>query len=321
MRIRHAPGIFVFLLALVFLTGCLFRTRIQERHLSTAPLKEATLEQLIANINSQATRLQSVDARVDIDLSASRQKKGKANEYKVTDYPEISGFVLVRKPEMLRIRGLVPVARNQLFDAVSNGRTFELSIPPKNKFIVGSNRIVKPSAEPLYNLRPQHIFDALLLKEVDPKSEIAYLEQGTEVVKDQKTHKDVDQADYEVVIVRHEDTGWNLSRKIIFSREDLQPHRQLIYNRQGQIMTDAQYDTFTNYSGILFPAKIHIDRPLENYSIELNITKLTVNAPLRDDQFVLNQPPGSQLINVDQKNGNSTAENSQPSTENPKPMH
>ena len=43
--------------------------------------------------------------------------------------------------------------------------------------------------------------------------------------------------------------------------------------------------------------------------------------PLRDDQFVLNQPPGSQLINVDQKNGNSTAENSQPSAENPKPMH
>jgi hypothetical protein len=31
----------------------------------------------------------------------------------------------------------------------------------------------------------------------------------------------------------------------------------------------------------------------------LSLVKLDVNVPLTDEQFVLTQPPGSQLINVD----------------------
>jgi hypothetical protein len=51
----------------------------------------------------------------------------------------------------------------------------------------------------------------------------------------------------------------------------------------------------------MFPGIISIDRPLEGYSMTLSITKLDVNVPLTDEQFVLTQPPGSQLINLDTK--------------------
>jgi hypothetical protein len=30
--------------------------------------------------------------------------------------------------------------------------------------------------------------------------------------------------------------------------------------------------------------------------------KLVINEPIRDDQFALQQPPGSQLVNLDQPN-------------------
>lgn len=302
------------------LVGCLFRTHEVVRPLSTATLQDATKNQLIATINSMASRVQSYAATVDIDTTVSRQKKGKTNQYKVTDYPQISGYVLVRKPEMLRMKGLVPVVRSTLFDMVSNGKTFALSIPPQNKFIVGSNTMGKPSSQALENLRPQAVMDALLQKDIDLQNEKAVLEQGMETVKDPKTHKDVEQQDYELIVIRHEGDDWYLSRKIFFNRVDLLPHRQLIYDIQGQVATDAAYENFSNHEGVLFPSIVRIERPIENYSIQLSIIKLTLNQPLKDDQFALVQPPGAKLINLDQKNGN-TAEVNPPSGADSKPMH
>ena len=264
---------------------------------STATLKEATLDQLVQSINSNADKLKSLKATVDIDSSVLEQKKDK-----VTDNPQVAGWVLVRKPEMLRMIGLVPVVHTHMFDMVSNGKTFELAIPPKNKFIVGSDRQPsKPSPQPLENLRPQHISDALLLKPIETGKEIAVLEHTTEIVKDPKSHKDAEQSAYTLAVIDKDDNGHFLSRKIVFSRTDLLPHEQYIYNRQGQLVTYAHYENFSEYSGIMFPAIVSIQRPIEGYGITLSVTKLDVNLPLTDEQFVLTQPAGSQLINIDTK--------------------
>ena len=263
--------------------------------MSTAVLQEATLDQLVETINSNATRLNTLKANVDIDSSVLEPTKDK-----VTDNPQFAGYILVRKPEMLRMRMLVPVVRNIAADMVSNGTTFSLAIPPKSKFIVGSNRqSAKPSSQPIYNIRPQHISDALLLKPVDPERETAVLENTTEIVKDPKTHKDVEQGAYTLLVIDKDSRGSFLSRKIVFSRTDLLPHEQFIYDRQAQLVTYAHYENFSNNSGIMFPNIVSVQRPIEGYSITISIVKLDLNVPLTDDQFLLTQPAGSQLINLD----------------------
>ena len=289
---------FIFLFALLLLNGCGFRSSHPVKiRTSTATLREATLEQLVESINSNAEKLQTLKASVDIDSSVLEAKKDK-----VTDNPQFAGYILVRKPEMLRMKMLVPVVRNTAADMVSNGQNFSLAIPPRSQFIVGSNRQpTKPSPQPIYNMRPQHISDALLLKPIDPDREIAVLENTTEIVKDPKSHKDVEQLAYTLVIIDKDATGYYLSRKIVFSRTDLLPHEQHIYDRQGQLMTHALYENYSDNAGIMFPAIVSIQRPIEGYSITLSIVKLDVNVPLTDDQFVLTQPPGSQLINLDTK--------------------
>lgn len=298
---------------LLSLTGCLFRSSrpVAPRIMTTAPLREATLDDLVSAIDSGAQQLQTLNASVDIDVSTGGAKKGK-----VTEYREVSGYVLVRKPEMLRMIGLVPVVRNRLFDMVSNGNTFEVSIPPLSKFYVGSKeKTGPPSAQPLENLRPQQIFEALLLRPVDPKNEIAVLEQSSETVKDPKTHKDAFAPNYEVVIIHKDESGWHLSRKIVFSRIDLLPHEQYLYDRAGQLATYTRYEDFNNYDGTLFPSHIDIQRPIEEYSISLTVTKLRLNEPLKDEQFVLVQPPGSKLINLDQKNATAGTQADSPQEE------
>ena len=187
-------------------------------------------------------------------------------------------------------------------DMVSNGKNFELASPIKSKFYVGSNQQpVKPSPQPLENLRPQHISDALLLKPIEEGKEIAVLETTTEVVKDPKTHKDVEQLAYTVLVVDKDSTGHYLSRRIVFSRTDLLPHEQSIYDRQGRLVTFVRYENFSEYSGISLPAIVSIQRPIEGYGITISMVKLDVNVPLTDEQFVLTQPPGSQVINLDTK--------------------
>jgi outer membrane lipoprotein-sorting protein len=289
----------IFLIAfLSVITGCGFRSSHPVKmRTSTATLKDATLEQLVENINTNAEKLKTLKATVDIDSSVLEEKKNR-----VKDYTQVPGLILVRKPEMLRMRIYFPVVHNVMADMVSNGKSFELASPIKSKFYVGSNQQpVKPSPNPLENLRPQHISDALMIKAIDPDKEIAILESTTEIVKDPKTHKDVEQLAYTVLVIDKDSTGHYLSRRVVFSRTDLLPHEQSIYDRQGRLATFVRYENFSDYSGISLPAIVSIQRPIEGYGITISMVKVDVNVPLTDEQFVLAQPPGSQVINLDTK--------------------
>jgi outer membrane lipoprotein-sorting protein len=287
----------IFLLAAVMpLSACLFHSHKVERKVSTAPLKTATQADLVGYINDQAAKIQSMQATVDIDTSVGGEKNGK-----VTDYKQIRGYVLARKPAMLRMIGLMPIVRNRAFDMVSNGANFKLWIPPKNRFVEGRNDVVnKNSNSSLENMRPQSIYEALLIPAVDPKNEIAVMQSDYEQVLDSK-RRPVLQPDYEVIVVRTEDHhNAYLSRKIIFSRTDLLPHHQLIYDQNGNLQTDTQYEGYKDYNGVKFPTQIEIKRPQEEYDITLTIIKLELNQPLPDDKFALEQPSGADVVNLNQ---------------------
>jgi len=287
-------------------TGCLFRTRVVEPRTSTAKLQTATKQELIALINQQAMGLKTLNATVNIDTSVGGEKKGK-----VTDFQEIRGYILVRKPDMLRMIGLFPLVRNTAFDMVSDGNRFKLSIPAKSKFYVGSAEVAHPSSNPLENLRPQVIYNALLLPQIGGNDEIAVLENDTETVVDLKIKKPAEQPDYVINIIQRAGNDWYIARKIIFERVKLTPHRQIIFNPKGEVVTQATYQVYKDVNGVSFPYVIEIERPQEEYTIRLTVEKLIINEPLRDDQFALQQPPGSQLVNLDEQTQNAAAASTQ----------
>jgi outer membrane lipoprotein-sorting protein len=279
-------------LLLVPLTGCLFRSHTIATPTSSE-LQSATQEELIQHVNSQARSIHTLNATVDIAANVGGEKKGQ-----VTEYQEIRGYILVRQPEMLRMIGLLPVIRNRAFDMVSNGSEFKLWIPPKNKFYVGQNNIVPPGVTGLLALRPHTIYDALLLDAI-PNDDIAVMEGGTETVTDPHTRKGVRQSNYRLDVVRRGPKGWRLERKIIFSRVDLQPDRQLIYDGNGEISSDTRYSDWKQYGSVWFPSVIQIWRPADEYQITIGVVKLTLNEPLTDEQFALAEPPGAEVVHLD----------------------
>src|SRR5262249_16145725 len=147
-------------------------------------------------------KVQSMNATVDIDTTVGGEKKGQ-----VTDYQQIRGYVLARKPEMLRMIGLLPVVRTKAFDLVSDGKEFKLWIPPKNRFVQGRTYVKTPNPQqPLENLRPQHIYDAFLIPAIDAKTEKAVMDSSVEEVADPNNKKQtLSQPDYEILVLREGD--------------------------------------------------------------------------------------------------------------------
>jgi hypothetical protein len=278
----------ILLIAVLPLGGCLSRTRPVAIRATPAKLQTATSIDLVERINAEASKIQTLQAAVGITASVGGSKRGK-----ITEYQEIHGYILVRKPSSLRMVGLFPILQNHMFDMVSSGQEFKLWIPPKNQFIAGNNEAARPSTQPLENLRPQVIYDALMLQAVDLKHDLAVLEGGEHMGIDRETQKPVLQPDYALDIVKQNGQGWYLARKTVFDRTDLQPHQQILYDEHGSIVTDVLYDEYREFNGVLFPTNIRISRPQEEYSIKLEVTKLTINGPIMDDQFVLQPPSGA----------------------------
>jgi len=296
-RVSITRALFLALL-LIPSSGCLFHSHKIERQVSNAVLQNATQEDLIAKVNEEAGKIKTLQATVDIDTSIAHVNQGT-----VTDYKEIRGYVLLRKPATLRMIGLLPIVRNKAFDMVSDGHEFKVWIPGKNRFVIGRNDApLTVSKQPLENMRPQDIYDALLIPAIDAQNEIAVVENGYETVLDSRRHR-VEQPDYELVVVRRGQKNWFLSRRIVFSRTDMKPHRQLIYNEDGQVRTEAHYEKYTDYDSVSFPAQVVITRPIEGYDITLGMVKLEINKPLTNDQFELEQPAGADVVHLGQEIG------------------
>jgi hypothetical protein len=64
------------------------------------------------------------------------------------------------------------------------------------------------STQPLENLRPQVIYDALLLQPAHLPKELALLEEGEHMAIDRATQKPVLQPDYTLDIIKQNGQGW-----------------------------------------------------------------------------------------------------------------
>jgi hypothetical protein len=276
------------LIAVVPLGGCLSRSRPVALRMSTAVFQTATTKDLIERINAEATEIQTLKATVGITAAVGGSKLGK-----ITEYQEIRGYILARKPSSLLMIGRDPILQNHVFDMVSIGQDFKLWIPSKNQFVVGNSDVARPSTQPLGNLQPQVIYDALLLQAVDLQNELVVLEDRDREVIDPGTHKLTLQPEYTLHIIKQDGNEWYLSRKIVFDRTDLRRHQELFYDEHGFIVTDVRYDDYREFNGLFFPRNIQIRRPLEECSIQLEVRELTINDPIVDGQFVLEVPSGA----------------------------
>ncbi len=284
------------LLALVVpvLTGCLSHTRKLQQPKLAGAVMNADAVQLVEAVNKRYELVNSLTATVDFAVT-----KGGAHTGKQTDYTSIHGFVLFRKPDMLRVIGQVPVIRTTAFNLASNGSTFTLVIPHYNRAIQGSTSVTTKSADPMENMRPQFFLDAIEIHGI-AADRIVTLTASSTTKLDPKTKQLIETPLYDLTVLNpgQGNPAAGLpqvdkpTRVIHFSRIDLMPTGQDVYNSEGAPETKVSYGPYQDFNGVSFPSTITIDRPLEEYRITLNVEKVIFNIPLTDEQFQPTIPKG-----------------------------
>jgi len=152
-----------------------------------------------------------------------------------------------------------------------------------------------------------------LIPAIDAKNgELAVMQPDFEQVADPKNKKVMlQQPDYEILVIRNSEHGSYVARKIVFSRTDLRPHRQIVNDENGNQITDVRYGEYKEYSGVSFPSQIEIKRPQEEYDITLSMVKLDLNTQLSNDKFILEKPPGAEVVHLNEKKTQVRASKSQ----------
>jgi hypothetical protein len=180
----------------------------------------------------------------------------------------------------------------------SDAETFRVSIPSKNKFLVGPIALERTSSKPIENLRPQHLLDALLWSEIRKEEDVLFEEFNDE------------KARYYVLTVLRGGYRTEILRKLWFNRTDLQVARLQELGPRGALLSDVRYYDWQVLNGdqeqtagtapavTAFPRTIQIDRPHDDYRLDLQVTKLMLNEDIPAERFKLEQPAGSELVHV-----------------------
>jgi outer membrane lipoprotein-sorting protein len=279
-----------FLAVLPWLSGCLYHTHKVEKTTLAGPAMDASVAQLVNEVNDRYSAVNSLTATVDFQATTGGARQGKQ-----TDITPFHGYILLRKPAMLRVLALLPVVRTHAFDLASDGQTFKLVIPPRSRAIVGTNKVTKPSANALENLRPDIFLDSVLIKSIEPER-LVYLTNTSQTQRQGK--KLVETPEYDLHIGEEDPQATDglkvhvlkPTRVIRFSRLTLLPIGQDIYDADGGVETHVEYGPYRQFGTAHMPSSIVIQRPRESYQITISVQKVLINQPLPDKQFELEIP-------------------------------
>jgi outer membrane lipoprotein-sorting protein len=238
----------------------------------------------VKDVNAWSERIDTLEATVDFKPTTGSVYSGVIKEYH-----DVRGFILLKKPSLIRIIGQAPVVRTEIFDMVSDAQEFRLFIPPKNKFIVGKTSYRAPSGNALENLRPQHILNALLIPQIKEPEEKYFAEES-----ETPAHRY-----YVLTVVEPGATGeLDLKRKVWFDRSDLSISRLDLYGPGGSLLEDVQYADYRNFQQVEYPTEITVNRPADGYTLTLAIESATFNIPIPPEKFELKKPPNATLVEL-----------------------
>jgi hypothetical protein len=263
--------------------------------------KDATREELLEAYNLIAHGTKTLNATVVLKPTAGSPYSGVIDEYH-----EVKAFLLAARPAEIRVIGQAPVVGTTVFDMASDGETFRVSIPSKKKFLVGPVAVERTSSKPIENLRPQHLLDAVLWPEIRKEESVTMREFNDE------------NARYYVLTVLRGGYQVEVLREIWFDRADLQVSRMQTYGPKGLLISDVRLadwqspdmatgqtaPTTSSTAAGSFPRAIRIERPHDDYKLDLQVTKVVVNEEIPAERFKLERPAGEELVPVGENTEN-----------------
>jgi outer membrane lipoprotein-sorting protein len=273
------------------LTGCFSTTRIVLKTETPAVYQTASVEQVVQDVSERDAAVKTLKAQVLITATTGGSKEGKVKEY-----DSFTGYIFVQKPANLRVILKLPLIGSSALDMVSDGQTFTLKRASSHGdvWMQGTDKVTTPSKNGLENLRPAVFLDSLLVPGV-ASDEFVTMTESSRVLHEDAHHKtETIEPDYNLTVLKTSSGNILYVQRVVrINRVTMLPYQQDIYDDKGELVTQATYENYQTYAGQQFPALITIRRPLDEYSLKIDVTKLTLNEVFEADQFELTIPPGT----------------------------
>lgn len=281
-------------LVLSSFSGCKIKKTVKVEVADTSNDRSAGFDELLSVIKRYDRISELVGRDLELTLTVSRR-----SEPGLLDrYPKVSGYVLLKRPDAARLVLLTPLSKSTLFDILSVGDELTVWYPRENKYYQGSNSarelLVEDSGssrEFSIPIRGAHIFEAIFPQSIDldsPGLRISMEEQSDAVAR------------HYVLTVFQEAAGprMNVVRRIWVERVGLTIARQQVFQEDGKVVSDITYSTPTTWDGFLLPLRIHVDRKLDGYVLDLKFKNWRVNPTLSEKSFELPPPPGAETVRL-----------------------
>jgi outer membrane lipoprotein-sorting protein len=288
--VRRRAAMAALLLPLL-LSGCLVTHRKLPVPIAPTAVQTVSPAELVAELNKRWEAMETLRAKVQIQFSVMKSAQGEAKDY--TSFP---GIILLRKPEMIRVYGQVPVLHSRMFDMVGDGKDFTLYVPSKSTVYKGLYTVTKKSANPLMNLRPGFFRDAMAVRGIAPDDEYM-VTADTIQGEDPKQKRLLLFPEYILSVMRRKPGSREMRpiRVIHFHRDDLLPYQQELYDDQGNLETEVYYGQYAQFGQDKYPSTVTIKRPLEEYQVVITVDDVTENVQLPDDQFNIQLPEDTKI--------------------------
>lgn len=282
-------------LSLLMLAGCSLFPTTRKLPVPKAPAITQTVSpvDLVAYLDRRWDAVESLTATVEIQATQQKNKEGVER-----DFPSCRGFIVMRKPKMLRVAGTYFGVK--IFDMASDGKTFTLVIPPKSIAFEGANDAKGKAPNPMYNLRPDFFFDAMLVHGLRP-DDFYSVTADTETIEDSSKKNLFITPEYVLSITRHNPGARSDTpvRVVTFHRDDLLPYQQDMYDDQGNLETIVLYTKYADFNGGRYPSVVTIKRPIEGIQLVLTVARVIENPKLTDDQFEVKMPDGVKVQHLE----------------------
>lgn len=286
------------LILLSFLVNCVDPVRDRRRVEVPGAIQKAqtaTLPELVKRFNDRWAGIHSLTvSRFNIELTSGSLEVGYFEEYRTA-----RGYLVAADTGGIFVNILNPLTNSSVLTMASQEQQFQIWIPRDNQYITGSTDVQLKEENPLYNVRPVHILEAVLIEPLaldSPDDVVLWEEQQDERF-----------SYYVVTVARRPERDNSVSeliRKIWIERSELRLVRQQYYEGP-QIRSVILYaDPFPVGEKWIF-SEVVLERPQDHYSLRFEVETggVRLDRPIKAGDFDLPVPPGAEVIRVEGRTG------------------
>lgn len=244
----------------------------------------STLPDLVQLVNSSYASMESLVAKMSLELQGETPDENYYERYRKTP-----AQIIAQSPDSIRINVQNPLTRTTIIAMASSQAKFQIWAPTKNKFVTGSTDLERNDDNPIYNVRPEHVFPAILIEPlpVGPSAGVFLIEETD--------------ARSKYYVIHELDSGnLRLKRRLWIERSRLELVRQDYYDTDGGVASLIRYTAPVTEGRAVVNTGIVLERPRDRYTLRLRLDpkSLKTGRQLEERHFDLPIPPGAELIEL-----------------------